>query len=380
MLVAPLMLPLILASLLSCRDSQAPVPAGETVLMGALGQFALVGGSPARVADRYGPVPTSILADARSPDSATIYVTGVDEGGQNPRLVAFDTRARRVRWVEPIAPAAPRLVTGIEVGGGPLAVSPDGTRLFVGTSRRQRDGVVGIASLDVRTRQPVAFAGPFFLELDVMATLPPGPVAPGGAVLVAGSHTDATAPRRDRLYLLDPMTLGVMDSAEVVPPANDYRPLFSQVLPAADGRHVYLIGRTTLYRYDLLARQVTATAPRPSSGTLALAPDGERLYMTDRGSFPEFPGSGLLFVFGKNLEVFEPIDLRGARVGGITPVTQQAVVGRDGTRVYVTAGTGLPLALYGTQPGRVLIVDPVRRILVDTVLVSAYATRVIYVR
>jgi DNA-binding beta-propeller fold protein YncE len=185
------------------------------------------------------------------------------------------------------------------------------------------------------TRDPVGFIGP--LAVMAMAAVPPGPAYADGAVLVVGSRS--TSPSSvGQLFVLDGATMAIRDSVTLVPSLGLDRGGFTQVVAAPDRVHVYAVAATGVYEYDLVARQVIATGPRLGSGVLAIAPDGQRLYLSDAGNF-DFPGSGKIFVYDAALHVLPAFDLSTASISGVVPVTHGLTTSHDGRRLYVTSGS-----------------------------------------
>ena len=173
--------------------------------------------------------------------------------------------------------------------------------------------------------------------------------------------------------MLDPITLSVLDSAAIVPSTNTGASLI-QIVPAADGRSVYVEGATTLYKYDLVTRAVVATAPLPSYGDLVPASDGSAVYLSDEGYGFDFLGSGFICVFGPNLEQRAPIDLRTqGTVNGHPPQTHAMVLSRDNKRLYVDAGTVEIGPVYPTESGRLFVIDVESKMVLATVLIDEWS-------
>lgn len=350
------------AMILACKNPSEAVQRDEVVVVGGgeAGQL-LVVDPIARSVDRIGSWGRYPGPYARSPDGALLYF-GVFSEAQGLQLVAFDLRSLRVSWVESLSQSGrARVIDGVEFPGGvgALAVSPDGSRLFVWPG--VRDGVRGIAVLDARTRSVLGFVGPVEVTAG-LTTLPSSGSMPLGAVLAIGARTTDLRPSADSLLIVDPATLGVR-SVDPVPSSTGLRLHLWQVVPAPGSENVYIVASSGLYKYDLARASVIAQVARPTLGRLAVAPNGAALYLTDPGSFFDSPGSGRLFVFGPDLVPRDPIDLRSAMSGDTIPVTRAATVSRDGKTVYVTSGTSSRGPLYGTQPGRLFVVDaPANRV------------------
>lgn len=367
-----------------CRGVQEPAQPVETLLVagGDSGRFAVVEPSAGRVVGTVGPIPRYQDAFSRSADSSMLYVVAA-EPGIGRQLLGLDLRTLRIAWREQLGDALDQRRArfgGLAVYGDyALATSPDGARIFV--ARACREDMCGVAVLDARTRDAVGFVGPLHVQPGGMRTLPPGPAAPAGAILIVGRRDRDAVPSLDWLFVLDPLTFELSDSVSVTTPQQSRRaPTLGQVLPAPDRRHVYLGGVDWFYKYDLLAHRVTATTPRVSNGSLFVAPDGGTLYQTDPGDVFDSPGSGLLYVYDADLTPRGPIDLRSASVGGVAPVTFAAAVSRDGARVYVSAGTVRRGPTFGTQPARVLVIDATAGTIIRVVPLNDWGPGPVYVR
>jgi len=99
--------------------------------------------------------------------------------------------------------------------------------------------------------------------------------------------------------------------------------------------------------------------------------------------WPDSPGSGLLFLYGPNLESLGTIDvstpLGGAPRGATATCTGLAAPGRDGRTVYVRAGSGSRFSLYPRQPARLLVVDVVSRALLRTIDLDGFGLGFLFV-
>jgi hypothetical protein len=350
-------LPFFLLALTSCDTGQDPRAIGDIVIIGGgeADGLVVVDAATTEVIARPGPLPRYKQAFALALDSSSLYVTAVGDAGRE--LIRLDTRSFRVVSRN----AMSEIEGGSNIGqltihgGRALAVFPSGAKLAV--ARAYRDGVGGIVVLDANSWDPIDFIHPLYVQALGVEPLPPGPEFPQGALLVIGARQENVQPSMDWLFVIDPLTHGFVDSAAIAPPANDSRRTLRQVLPAPDGRNVYVLGRSLIYRYDLVRREITATVERPSRGQLSISPNGSTLYVSDPGGRFGLPGSGLLFVYNANLEPGVPIDLSEAALNGTPPVTGAAAVGSTNRYVYVVAGTASRGPGYGSQPGRLLIVD-----------------------
>jgi DNA-binding beta-propeller fold protein YncE len=356
----------------ACTGATVPRPAGEVVAVigGEKPSIAVVDAAAGSVAARPGPMQPFKDAAALAPDTQTLRVVAVGRGGRE--LVAIDARTLRISSRLALnSPVASHQLDSLYIGGTALAFSPDGTRLFVGNAYRVNpsanpppDGEA-VAVLDANATHVLGTVGPIqVVEGAGLAQLPPGAARAAGGVLAIGTRLRSASgqPTQSQLFVIDPGTLAVVDSAVFRPPgagATSAPDTLTQVVPAPDGRSVYVVGRSgLLYHYDLVARTVLATTPIPN-GAVAVAPDGQTLYVTDAGDFFNTPGSGLVEVFGPNLEPRPPIDLRtvAAAANGQAPSTTGAAVSLDGSRLYVATGTASIGPLFPVQPLRLLIID-----------------------
>ena len=139
-----------------------------------------------------------------------------------------------------------------------------------------------------------------------------------------------------------------------------------------------------IYKCDLVTHTVLAAQSHPFVGThtlLALAPDGQRLYLPDAGDEFNSPGSGIIYVYGSNLEALEPIDLHAsASVDGKPPTMHGAAVSADGKLLYVAAGSAATGPTFEAQPGRLLVVDALRGNLLGTTALGVWLPRLLFVQ
>ncbi len=360
-------------ALQACRTTDAPLPAGDGVIVisGETPQVVLVDPMAGRVARRTD-VPAFAFTASLSPDRATLYLAAGD-------LMAMDAHSLAVRWRERLSTTTdPRLDRwgGVVVASeAALAASPDESRLFVASAFK--DNTPGLAVLDAATRNLVGFLGPLFVEGGGLVTLPPGPAAPKGAILVIGRREAYQLPRVDWLYVLDPVSLTLQDSTTIAPPpAPGGNSSLARLVIAADHRTAYAFNAqasgSQLYKYDLASRQVLASAPDPYQGQVALSGDDRHLYQTSGFSLND-PGSGMLLVYGADLQTESPIDLRSTSSSSTPPQLTGIAVSADNAHIYVTAGTASRGPTFGPQPGRLLVVDAHSGILNRAISLGIYA-------
>jgi len=360
---------------------------GEILLVagGESGQFTTVTPRTGRVVGHLGPIPRYQDDYALSPDSSTLYVLAHGESGG--RLLALNMGALSIRYDRPLAGAgsAGGQSTGLTVYGDyGIAVSPDGRRLFIASAVRgttASDTIPGVAVLDASTSAPLGFVGPMWVQPGGMISLPAGAGASAGAILIVGRRYRRAQPSLDWLFTLDPVTLTVVDSVAIAPASSSGGPTLLGVVPAPDRQNVYVFGVGLFYKYDMVGRTVTASAALPGlGGGVAIAADGQTLYLTDAGDFFNNPGSGFLYVYGSDLKLRDSIDVRGAAVGGVMPSTKAVVVSRDGTLLYVASGTASRGPLFGPQPSRVLVVDIASKQLVRVIPLQDWNPGQMYLR
>jgi Tol biopolymer transport system component/C-terminal processing protease CtpA/Prc len=187
---------------------------------------------------------------------------------------------------------APRAVTFLpNTNAGPLAWSPDGTRLFLDTAQRTENGE--IAQVDLVPRAPHFREDAFrrlFQEEPSRPELPsrtiPTP-APSGAPLPQTSASPAAAPARPRSTEID--FAGIRDRIAFLPTGLDV----ARVSVTPDSKTLVFVanaaGQTNLYAFSIdetspdaqVARQLTST---PGFKTdVAIAPDGHSAVYLDSG-------------------------------------------------------------------------------------------------
>lgn len=318
---------------------------------------------------------------ALSPDGAVVFL-GVKLPGFRNELIALDARTARELWRMPLGDGgSPNVLDGVGlVSGEVLSVSTDGDLLYLwrATSR----GSEGITAINLRTRRPVAFSGPWNVAAGGVVPLVLG-TAPGDRRLavIASRQYDTASRSQEAIYLLDASSLVVVDSimaSEIGAGQGIW-----QVIPDPQGHGFYVAGSEQIVRYDLATRRVIARTVRLGLGALTLTYGGNVLVLTDTGTWPDSPGSGLLLLYGPNLESLGTIDistpLGGAPHSASAISTGLAAPGRDERTVYVRAGSESLGPLYPMQPARLLVVDVVSRALLRTIDLGGFGLGFLFV-
>lgn len=365
---------------LTCRGAVDSDLVSQRVLVGGgeSGRFLLLDGSEGKVAIVSEPGPQYSDAFAFSPDSGTLYFTAFGEGGASSKeVIALDTRSLQVIWRERLNDIAGRSTIGeVRVWGTyTLGVSSDGRTLVVDGARGD---TVGLVVIDIQARAPVGFAGPLASGWQVAASIPADMNSGSGTLLLGGTRHMSDDLKTGYLFMLDGATFEILDSFPITQTVEE-RGGIRQLLPSPDGRYLYVVALDSLYQFDRVERRIAARAARPvpyPGARLAIAPDGQTLYMTDPGDGRDTPGSGRLFVLGPDLARRDPVDLRSA---ANIVVTHSAAVSLDGTSIYVTSGTASVGPLYGFAPSRLLIVDRRALNLLRSVELDDWGVRQVFV-
>ncbi|MGH7718252.1 MAG: YncE family protein [Gemmatimonadaceae bacterium] len=332
------------------------------------------------VVDRPGPVPRFKDSFALSPDSNILYVVAFEES-TGRQLFALDIATREILWRERLSNAIDQRrdrFGGMAVYGEfGIAVSPDGSRLFLATG--ERGGQFGIAVLDARTRDGIGFVGPFAANQEGLVTLPLGETS-DGALLVAGRRVRGSGDPGDSLFFVNPVSLAVTDSVAPLQLAGRPSTELWQIHPSADGRNLYVLEALRLHRYDLQTRAVLGSTAHTGGprGRIAVSRQSGEVFLTDPGDGFDFPGSGRVHVFSSSLVPAPPIDLRQA-LGGPIPTSNRAAVSTDGRALYVSSGTASIGPLFPTQPGRLFVIDLPSRTLTASVHLGGGAARQLFV-
>lgn len=352
--------------LAACSDAAGPLRGSREVALAVGGEgntIFVVDPAADRVLARPGPLPWAKMLPVISPDSSTLYFLAADQSGS--AIYTLDVNSFGLtRWLDINSPPAVRVLDGLWLHGSLMGITPNGKELYIhaySVDPYRGDPPLDdgrMAFIDIATRHVVASTGP--LE-DLRGTdlLPPGPVAPDGAILILGERLRDQAPSLTWLFVINPATRSIVDSAVVTPPNPGRGGTLSGVLASSDGQHVYLKGRDgTFYGYDLVERRVFATAHLTSgSARISISPDGDRIYAVDPGAPGIFvPSSLAIQVFdATNLTELAPINLDGQEVlNGKAPLVNNLVVSPDGEQLFLAAGAP---KLFSTQQSQLLVMD-----------------------
>lgn len=371
------------AVLSGCSEATVPIPHEPEVLITTTAEWdglRLIAPGTGRTLKTL-PLGEYVEGTAPVPDRSVLYVNA--RTGSRRELVAVDMRSLDIEWRLPLSTnwQSHHVADGIGVlGGEKIGVWPDGSRLY---TYAIRNGVYGIAAIAMPTRQPVAFSGPW--NVSSITAVPPSAKFPQGALALVASRNNADGGPFWGLktYLLDPYTLTPTDSllATDLDGTDDQETW--QVVSAHDGHTLYIAGSERLAQFDLVNRRVTASVARASLGALTLAGNGQLLILTDAGRWPESPGSGLLHLYGSNLEPLGTIDvsspLGGHPYSPTATVTGLAVASLDGRTVYAPTGTFLRGPLYPIQPARILAVDVAEKKIRRVIELGGYGLRTLVV-
>lgn len=364
----------------SCGDALTPRGDGDWVVVngGEASSIAIVDVTDARVAAHLASIPRFKGAGVAAPDrTSSLFKAGDGTGAW-----IFDVRAQSLTSAQTAridAPGATFAVDSTYVDAYALAFSPDGSKLFAAgafaaspwANPPPPDGEF-LAVLNPQLTTVLARIGPLQARQTFgLATLPAGPAAPHGAILAVGSRLrQGAGPSStiDRLWVIDPTTYTITDSLQPEPdPPAGQDALLTQVVASPDGQHAYVVSDAhVIYECDLVSHTTVASAPARGTGQLAMAPDGETLFLTDEGDYFDTPGSGQVFVYGSDLSPRPSIDLRPTFGGGV-PATHGVAVSPSDTLPYVATGTGSLGPNYGPQPLQLLIIDltghgPIRKV------------------
>jgi YVTN family beta-propeller protein len=258
---------------------------------------------------------------AVTPDGTRAYVNTVVDGGfSNCSVSVIDTVTNSVLTTIP-------LVDGNERCFGGLAISPDGTRVYVVNllpdvfPPRDRRNVAMISTIDTVTNQ-------------VMFTVPVGTPAGAQGAGAGTPYRMVLHPDGTRAYIGGNFyTLVVFDTVrQLMIDTMGWRTGFivDSMAITPDGTQIYVGGIGAIVVFNTTINQFKTLIPLPSTFTpsVAVSPDGKRVYVTSYN-----PGSFVTVIDTTTNLALEhiPIERTVDRALGV-------VVSVDGTQVYVTDG------------------------------------------
>jgi len=355
----------------TCEGATEPCVAAERLLTTADEGLSLRSIDPdGRCAQRRMDLGGTAESVSLTPDGVRAYVV-VRSASDRREVVAIDVASFTELSRASLSAFLVSDTGGSAATGEAAAVSSDGSAVYLW--RSASNGVVGIGRFDLASMRATAFSGPW--NLVGLVPLKPSALFPQGALVVVGLRSGGGPTYgQSRVYFLDPLTLVVKDS--ILPGAIGGQEEVWQFLPTPDARTAYIAGRTALVRYDLVSRSTIASIARQAPGMLSTTADGSVLILTDAGTWPDSPGSGLLRLYDANLSPLGTIDI-STPLGGVTnsstATRSGASIGsRDDRRVFVRSGSLNIGPLYPAQPARVLTVDVVDRRFLKAVAVGGY--------
>jgi hypothetical protein len=347
---------LALTTIAACSQASASASSTRDVIyaFGESHSMFVLDPNSGRILAQPGPLPAEKYSPVLSSDSSTLFFAARDATGA--AIYALDAHSFTVqRWLElKHPPNVPN--DSLWITGGQLAVAPGGGDLYAGdgivgnTSNHRPSYIQRVAIIDTASRTVEGSLGPLYSR--VLTALPAGPVAPRGA-LIAMIYSPYVRGILSWLVVIDPLTRTVIDSIAVPMPAGEIAGEPHDIVPAPDGRRVYLIGFQGIYGYDLVARQLFRRVDVASFDThLAVSPDGSRVYLINNGTstpgvvgrsaFPAPPAAPVpttIRVFDASLVEQAPISL--ATPGNLrVPVLilHDIAVSRDNASLYLQAG------------------------------------------
>jgi hypothetical protein len=369
--------------LTACDRSVSPTlsPGPQLIAIGGeSGSVRIVDEGLGRIVAELGPVARYAGPAAAIPGSHTIAFIAVDSSGRT--LVGVDAQTQTLTTLIRLdSPVARHQVDSVWIRAGGMAFDATGQHAVLGSAyKTDPDGAVVpdtefVAVVDLRSGHLMATI-PFQVRgASALAAIAPNAVFPRGGIVALGSRRPlgSVAQTPDMLIVIDAGTFAVVDSATLQASTQVSRNLLRQVVVARDGSAAFITsddGR--VFAYDLV-NHVVAHSVQMSPASLAVAPDGQRLYATNGGSLIDSPGSGVILVMTPDLRIVDSIDLRNlAALDHVVPALGDPLIDDAGTTLFLAAGTSSIGPLFGTQPLRVLRVDLASRKLVSAIPLGDY--------
>ncbi len=300
---------------------------------------------------------------AISTDGRTLFLGTVGPGFQRDLLLLEVPSGREMRRIPLSSMGSP--INIVDSAGVMTAevIGATEQRDRIGLWRARKNGIFGAVLFDVSTGRPLSFAGPLNVAAGGIVTLTANSRYPDGAVaVIAGRENAGGGPRTNAsIYILNRHTFEIIDSLTTLNVPELLNQNLWRIIPTRSGTVLYILTNTQIVKYDLTTSSVVGTARNPAQGSIVLTPDETRLIVTDGGTWPDFPGSGLLYVFDQSLHPISQIDVStpiGGRPNSPTATrTGLAVSSLNGDTLYVRAGSDAIGPLYPVQPARLLVVD-----------------------
>jgi hypothetical protein len=322
------------------------------------------------------------LGSAHSTSDRALYLLHQNPGSGQRGITRFETGSFAKSWTIRVSSKVSRYVTDtIEIwGSGAMALSPDGAILAIAPAFTADLEVEGLALINTSNGSLAGFlpglrAPPW---QNGMSGLAESALAPEGAIAVllgpGGTSTGAFA-----LAIVSARSLSV-DTIAVPPEQLFPGDALRFVVAATPASVVYVIGYAGIYQFDLVAQQVTARAPVPSRAPPSVSPDGQIVAFTDPGIWPDFPGSGRLFLYDSGLAQVARVDLGQDPVTGGRVVSRVVAWSASSSLAFVSTGTAQNGPLYGIQPSRILVIDLTTASVVGEVSLGEYSVQQIYVK
>jgi DNA-binding beta-propeller fold protein YncE len=280
-------------------STEPPFIAGEAVLTtnGTRDQLLMIAPGSGAVASKLN-LGGKVEGATASSDGSALYL-GIAGSGFKNELIHVDTRRNSVLCRLPLGiNGQPTVVDGVGlISGEELAVSPDERRLYLW--RATKNGIAGVTVIDLETRRPTAFNGPWNISAGGLVPLPPGLEFAGALAIVGSRQNAAGGPLvQSSIFLLHPTSLQVMDSILASDLGGDPDEDIWGIFPAPDGETLYVAESKRLIRYSLSERKTIASIERPSSGAMSLTRASDMVVLTDVGTWPDSPGSGVVYLYG----------------------------------------------------------------------------------
>jgi hypothetical protein len=287
-------------------------------------------------------------AVALSPDGGTVFVTGISIGSDaslDYATVAYDTATGTRKWVRRYNGPA-----GFTDGAFALAVSPDGTRVFVTgwtyvVTIGYIYGTMAYAADTGATRWVRRFEGRRFGEDRAIAI----GVSPDGSTVFVTGTSIGTPNNADYATVAYDAATGTRQWVRWYNGPGDKGDAASSLAVSPDGATVFVtgesVGRDSSFDYATVAYAADSGATRwvrryngrgdenDAASAVAVSPDGSTVYVTGIGNFTYLT---VAYATGTGSTMWH------RRYAGTCPCHDQAnalAVSPDGAMVFVTGGS-----------------------------------------